>query len=498
MEKQAQNVICREIGARTGGDIYIGVVGPVRSGKSTFIKRLMEQLVLPAIEQDQARTRARDELPQSAAGRTIMTTEPKFIPEAAVPLQLEGGGECRVRLIDCVGYMVAGAMGHEEDDKPRMVKSPWFEQEVPFDLAAETGTHKVICEHSTIGIVVTTDGTVSDIPRTGYAETEKRIVEELDALGKPYVILLNSTHPDAPETRQLAQGMARDYGRTVLPVSCVDLDAAALGEILRQVLYEFPVQELDLVLPRWVNLLENGHWLQSQVYTAALQLAEKVVRMKDIPVSGTPEEPVLAAEAVHRSAIGGVELATGCVRIVVELKPEVFYRVLSEQTGLEIGDEAGLMPCVIELAQAKRQYEKVRSALEQVEATGYGIVMPSIEELKLEQPQIVQQGGRYGVRLEACAPSIQMMKATIHTELSPIVGTEKQSEDLVQSLLADFADDPIKLWESNIFGKSLHELVNEGLQNKLLHMPQEARTRLQETLEQVINEGCTGLICILL
>ena len=496
MDKQEQQGICREIGARTGGDIYIGVVGPVRSGKSTFIKRFMEQLVLPAMGTEAARLRARDELPQSAAGRTIMTTEPKFIPETAVPLQLEGGGVCRVRLIDCVGYMVEGAMGHEENEKPRMVKSPWFDEEVPFDLAAETGTRRVIREHSTIGIVITTDGTVSDIPRAGYAKTEKRVIEELDALGKPYVILLNSTRPDAPETKQLAKGMARDYHHAVLPVSCVDLDAAALGDILRQVLYEFPVRELDLALPRWVNRLENGHWLQAQVYTAAMQLAENIARMKDVP-SGT-DGPLLDCDAVQRSAVSGMDLAQGSVRVVVELKPEIFYQVLSEQTGLDIGDEAGLMPCIMELARAKRAYEKVRSALEQVEATGYGIVMPSIDELHLEPPEIVHQDGRCGVRLQACAPSIQMMKATIHTELSPIVGTEKQSEDLVQSLLADFADDPVQLWESNIFGKSLHELVNDGLQNKLLHIPQEARTRLQETLERVINEGCTGLICILI
>jgi len=368
--------------------------------------------------------------------------------------------------------------------------------EVPFDLAAETGTRKVICEHSTIGVVVTTDGSVSDIPRAGYAETERRVVTELEALGKPYIILLNSTHPDAPETRQLAEGMARDYRRTVLPVSCVDLDAAMLGEILRRVLYEFPVQELDFALPRWVTMLESGHWLQTQVYAAAMQLAERVSHMKDLP-AGT-DAPALECEAVQRSAVAGADLAAGSVRVSVELKPEIFYQVLSEQTGLDIGDEAGLMPCIMELARAKRAYEKVRSALEQVEATGYGIVMPSIDELHLEPPEIVHQDGRCGVRLQACAPSIQMMKATIHTELSPIVGTEKQSEDLVQSLLADFADDPVQLWESNIFGKSLHELVNDGLQNKLLHIPQEARTRLQETLERVINEGCTGLICILI
>ena len=496
MANQEQKSICREIGARTGGDIYIGVVGPVRSGKSTFIKRFMDTIVIPNIDGNYRRDRAIDEMPQSPAGRTIMTTEPKFIPEAAVPLQLEGGGECRVRLIDCVGYMVEGAMGHEENDKPRMVKSPWFDHEVPFDLAAETGTRKVICEHSTIGIVVTTDGSVSDIPREGYARTEKRIVEELDALGKPYIILLNSIHPDAPETKQLAEGMARDYDHTVLPVSCVDLDAEALGSILRQVLYEFPVQELDFALPRWVTMLENGHWLQTQVYDAAMQLAAKVSRMKDVP-SGT-DAPALECDAVQRSAISGIDLANGSVRITVELKPEIFYQVLSEQTGLAIGDEAGLMPCIMELAKAKREYEKVRSALEQVEATGYGIVMPSMDELRLEEPEIIHQGGRSGVRLKASAPSIHMMKIETHTEVSPIVGSEKQTEELVASLLQEFEEDPLKLWQSNIFGKSLHELVNEGLQAKLLNMPMPARAKMQETLERVINEGCSGLICILL
>ena len=494
-ERIEQAAVCREIGARTGGDILIGVVGPVRTGKSTLIKQFMEKLVLPAIGSEDAKLRARDELPQSAAGRTIMTTEPKFIPESAVPLALEGGGECSIRLIDCVGYMVEGAMGHEENDKPRMVKSPWFDEEIPFDLAAETGTRKVIRDHSTIGIVVTTDGTISEIPRENYVPAEKRVIDELEALGKPFVILLNSTHPDAPGTKALAAEMEESYGRTVLPVSCLDLDEEQLGEILRRVLYEFPVRELDFALPRWVTMLDKGHWLQTEVYTAAMQLSGQIARMKDISDSG---RAVLDCEAVENAALSGMDLADGIVRITVLLKPEVFYRVLSEQPGLEIGDEAGLMPCIIELAKAKRAYEKIRSAMEQVEATGYGIVMPSIDELSLEQPEIVRQGGRYGVRLEASAPSIHMMKAVIHTELNPIVGTEKQSEDLVQSLLQDFEDDPVRLWESNIFGKSLHELVNDGLQNKLLHMPQEARSRLQETLERVINEGCTGLICILL
>ena len=502
MEKQERlgaSAVCREIGARTGGDVLIGVVGPVRTGKSTLIKQFMEKLVMPSITPEAARQRARDELPQSAAGRTIMTTEPKFIPEKAVPLELEGGGACRVRLIDCVGYMVEGVLGHEENDKPRMVKSPWFEEEIPFDLAAETGTRKVIRDHSTIGIVVTTDGTISEIPRENYLPAEKRVITELEELGKPFVILLNSIHPEAAETRALAAQMEQSYGRSVLPVSCIDLDEAALNEILRRVLYEFAVRELDFALPRWVTMLDRGHWLQEEVYTAAMECAERIARMKD--AAGQEQAPgavQMACDAVEQATLSGMNLSEGIVRITVILKPDVFYRVLSEQTGLEIGDEAGLMPCIIELARAKKGYEKIRSALEQVEATGYGIVMPTIDELSLEEPEIVRQGGRYGVRLEASAPSLHIMKAVIHTEISPIVGTEKQSEDLVQSLLGDFESDPEKLWESNIFGKSLHELVNEGLQNKLLHMPQEARTRLQETLEKVINDGCTGLICILL
>lgn len=485
--------IYQEISVRTGGDIYIGVVGPVRSGKSTLIKRFMDTLILPAIDNAAVRARARDEQPQSAAGRTIMTTEPKFIPETAVNIELEGGGSFRARLIDCVGYMVEGAMGHEENDKPRMVKSPWFDEEVPFDLAAETGTRKVITEHSTIGIVVTTDGSISDIPRENYIPAEQRVIEELEKIGKPYVILLNSTTPQAESVQALAKQMERQYGRAVLPVSCVDLTAEQIEEILRRVLYEFPVKELDFAMPRWITMLEPEHWLQKSVYEAAMAFSGGIARMKDVAA-----RPEFDCESVKQAEIGAMDLANGTVKIRVELKPEIFYTVLGEQTGLEICDEASLMPCIIGLAKAKREYEKIRSALEQVEATGYGIVMPTIDELHLEEPEIIRQGGKYGVRLRACAPSIHLMKATIHTELNPIVGSERQSEELVHSLLADFEDDPLKIWESNIFGKSLHELVNEGLQGKLLHMPQEARTRLQETLERVINDGCTGLICIIL
>lgn len=481
-----------QIGARTGGDIYIGVVGPVRSGKSTLIKRFMELLVLPNIQDPAMRARARDELPQSAAGRTIMTTEPKFVPEKAVSITLEGGAELRTRLIDCVGYMVEGSVGHEENQKPRMVKSPWFNEEVPFDLAAETGTHKVITEHSTIGILVTTDGSISDIPRENYVPAEERIAAELNEMKKPYVILLNTTAPESPAAIALAKQMEQKYGRAVLPVNCLDLDLEQLENILRQVLYEFPVKQIDFVLPRWVPMLDADHWLQKEIYTAILQWAQSGTRMKDLT-----QKPLPPCEYVQQCGVESMDLSAGVVRVKLTLQPQLFYQVLSEQTGLDVVDEAGLMPCVIQLVKARREYEKVRSALEQVEATGYGIVMPTIDELQLEKPEIIRQGNRYGVRLQACAPSIHLMKATIHTEVNPIVGSERQSEDLVKSLLADFSEDPLKIWDSNIFGKSLHELVNEGLQNKLLHMPQDARGRLQSTLEKVINDGCSGLICII-
>ena len=486
--------VYKDIAARTGGDIYIGVVGPVRTGKSTFVKKFMEEMLLPQLSSQAVRTRARDELPQSAAGRTIMTTEPKFIPETAVTVELEGGGSFKARLIDCVGYMVDGAMGHEENDKPRMVKSPWYEEEIPFDLAAETGTQKVIRDHSTIGLVITTDGSISDIPREKYQAAEERVVAELEDINKPFVILLNCVDPKSAASRELAAQMEAQYGHTVLPISCVDLDGAAIDRILQSVLYEFDVKEIAFAMPKWITMLEPDHWLQTAVYSAAQDFAASIGQMKDVVQRDQP----IQCEYLKESRIRSMQLATGQVTLELSLQPDIFYQVLGETTGLEICDEASLMPCIISLAKAKREYEKIRSAIEQVEATGYGIVMPTINELHLEEPEIVRQGGRYGVRLKASAPSIHLLKATINTEISPIVGSERQSEELVMSLLQDFEQDPIRIWESNIFGKSLHELVNEGLQNKLLHMPQEARARLQETLERVINEGCSGLICIIL
>ena len=487
-----ENNFYTDIAQRTGGDVYIGVVGPVRTGKSTFIKRFMELMVLPRINSEAFGQRARDELPQSAAGRTIMTTEPKFVPEQAVTLELEGGASLRARLIDCVGYMVPGAMGHEEDEKPRMVKSPWFDEEVPFDVAAETGTHKVICEHSTIGLVITTDGSISDISRSNYEEAEQRVISELESIQKPFIILLNCVQPDSLEAMTLADELTAQYGHPVLPISCVDMTEDTITEILKRVLYEFPLKELAFAMPRWVTMLEKGHWLQDAIYAAVREYAAGLSVMKDIEGNAV-DCPYLAGGSLKK-----VDLGNGCAVIELRLADDIFYKVLSETTGLTVCDEASLMPCIIDLARIKAKYDKIASALDEVNATGYGIVMPDISELRLEEPEIMRQGGRYGVRLKASAPSIHMMRADIQAEVAPLVGTEKQSEELVSSLLSEFEGDPAKIWQSNIFGKSLHELVNEGLQGKLLHMPPEARERIQETVERIINEGCSGLICIIL
>lgn len=487
------NQIYKDIAGRTNGDIYIGVVGPVRTGKSTFIKQFMELMIIPEIKNDAFSQRAKDELPQSAAGRTIMTTEPKFVPEQAVSIELENGVSFKTRLIDCVGYMVNGAMGHEENEKPRMVKSPWFDEEISFDLAAETGTRKVICDHSTIGLVVTTDGSISDIPRAQYEATEERVIAELNKTGKPFVILLNCITPESAKSIAMAKELEEKYQHVVMPVSCVDMGKEDILEILKSVLFEFPLKEIAFSMPKWVTMLDSGHWLQSAVYNAVKEYASKTLQMKHLI-----SERNVECEYLQDSKLVSVDLGTGCARVELVLHPDIFYKILGETTGLEICDEASLMPCIINLAKTKVKYEKMRSAIEQVQATGYGIVMPGINELRLEEPEIVKQGGRFGVRLKASAPSIHMMKCDISTEVSPIVGSERQSEELVKSLLQDFEHDPLKIWESNIFGKSLHELVNEGLQNKLLHMPQDARARIQETLERVINDGCSGLICIIL
>ena len=489
-----QEQIYENIAKRTGGDIYLGVVGPVRTGKSSFIKRFAELMLLPHIQNDARRTRAQDELPQSAAGRTIMTTEPKFIPEKAVSVELSGGVKFRARLIDCVGYMVQGAFGNEENEAPRLVKSPWFDKEVPFDLAAETGTRRVIREHATVGVVVTTDGSVADLPRDAYCEAEQRIFAELDDIGKPYVILVNCTEPNSDEARKLAAQLSEQTHHTALPINCLTMTAEDLDGVLQALLYEFPLQEIAVQMPGWVTLLESGHWLQTAVYETMRELAGRLRKMGDVTGANLrPDCPYIT-----ELRLLAVEPATGRVRVAAALQPEIFYKILGEQTGLDIVDEAGLLPCIVSLAKAKRAYDKIKPALDQVEATGYGIVMPGLEELSLEEPQIVKQGGQYGVRLSASAPSLHIMRVDIEAEISPVVGTEQQSEDLVKYLLSEFENDPKGIWESNMFGKSLHSLVNESLAGKLAAMSPEIQKKMRRALSRIVNEGKGGVLCVLL
>lgn len=490
-----ENSIYKDIAERTQGDIYVGVVGPVRTGKSTFIKRFMDTLVLPNIENDAMHDRAVDELPQSSAGRTIMTTEPKFIPENAVEVQLPDNASFSVRMIDCVGYIVPSSLGYVEGDKPRMVRTPWFDHEIPFNQAAEIGTRKVITEHSTIGLVITTDGSISDIPREEYEEAEERVIAELKELQKPFIVLLNCTYPQSDSARRLADELSEKYTVPVLPVNCLELNETDIKEILTQVLFEFPIREIAVDFPSWLVSLPADHWLRSTAYAAVNTAAREMNLVRDVAIL---TEELKNCEYITDARVTGMKLGQGTAWISVTMNGDLFYKVLSEKTGLEIDGEQGLVSRMCELAEIRRQYEKLKCALDEVEATGYGIVMPTIDELTLDEPEIVKQGGRYGVKLSASAPSIHMLKANIQTEVAPIVGSESQSEELVKYLLKEFEEDPKKIWDSNIFGKSLNELVNEGLRNKLFHMPADARMKLQETLERVINEGCNGLICIIL
>ena len=487
--------IYSNIAERTGGDIYIGVVGPVRTGKSTFIKRFMESLVIPNIPSEFKRERALDELPQSAAGKTIMTTEPKFIPEEAVEVDLGDGAVFSVRLIDCVGYIVPSSLGYIENEQPRMVMTSWFDEEIPFNMAAEIGTQKVITDHSTIGLVVTTDGSISDIPRAEYEECEERVIRELKELGKPFVVILNTTTPDSPETKALADELTDRYDAKVIPVSCLDLDEEDIRDIIREMLFSFPIKEINIRTARWINTLEKGHWLKTAILDCIRSAAKdiRIVREAAGAAAAMGDCPyILKAE------ISSIDLGKGSVTINAELDSSLFYKILGETTGIEIESESDLMPLLMELSDIRRKYQRIEPALAEVEATGYGIVMPELDELTLEEPKIIRQGGKYGVKLKASAPSIHLMKANINTTVSPIVGTERQSEELVMYLLDGFDDDPKKIWEANIFGKSLHELVNEGLHSKLYKMPADARMKLQETLERVINDGCSGLICFIL
>ena len=490
-----EHSIYQDIAERTGGDIYIGVVGPVRTGKSTFIKRFMESLVLPNIDDGYSRDRARDEMPQSAAGKTVMTTEPKFVPDEAVTIRIDDCASLRVKMIDCVGYIVSEALGTIENGQPRMVHTPWQEEPMPFVEAAEMGTEKVIKEHSTIGMLITSDGSIGEISRESYIPAEERIVGELKSIGKPFAMVLNSADPSSEQAIALAYELEEKYEVPVALVSCIDLDAEDIRHILELVLHEFPVSEISIGLPGWTSALSSDHPIKASLRASVSACADRIHKTGDIKNAFSD---LGSNEYIHSFCIDEIDLGTGRAKISVKFDDALYYSVISELTGFEIPNEEALIALLKSLSASKAQYDRVAEALAMAEEKGYGIVMPTIDELHLEEPEIVKQSGGYGVRLSASAQSIHMIRANIETEINPIVGTEQQSEDLVKYMLREFEEEPGKIWESNVFGKSLYELVNEGLHTKLEHMPEESRTKLSETLERIINEGSGGLICIIL
>lgn len=484
--------IYADIAARTGGNIYVGVVGPVRTGKSTLIKRIMEVLVIPCIGDPYRAERARDELPQSGSGKTIMTSEPKFVPEEAVEISPDGKTRLRVRMIDSVGYMVTGAVGAEEDGVPRMVTTPWFDHEIPMTEAAELGTKKVMEEHCSVGLVVTTDGSVTDIPRSDYLEAEGRAIRDMQATGKPYLVIINSRNPGSDTAKAVREELRSKYGVDAAVADCQALDAGGIAELLRELLCAFPMRELRVYLPRWMDALEPEHPVKAGLYAALLGCAEK------ISVLGQAEEALSGLgelEQVTDYSVRAIDLGTGTVSCVLTFPEKLFYEILSARAGMTIRSDAQLLALLTELSQVKQEYDRISDALSSAKATGYGVVMPSAAEMKLEAPEMLRKNGSFGVKLKAGAPSIHMIRVDIDTEINPMVGGEQQSQDLVNYLSGE---DPDKLWESNIFGKSVYELIQEGLTAKLVRMPEDVRAKFRGSLTRIVNEGATGLICLIL
>ncbi|WP_130859868.1 stage IV sporulation protein A [Gracilibacillus phocaeensis] len=487
--------IFKDISKRTNGDIYLGIVGAVRTGKSTFIKKFMEKMVLPNMADESDRLRAQDELPQSAAGKTIMTTEPKFVPNQAVALQVEEGLEVNVRLVDCVGYTVNGAQGFEDENGPRMIHTPWYEEPIPFHDAAEIGTRKVIQEHSTMGIVVTTDGTIGEIPRSEYVEAEERIVTELKEVGKPFIMVINSVQPFNQETELLRQELVEKHDIPVLSMSVESMTEHDINNVLREVLYEFPVLEVNVNMPSWVLVLDESHWLRQNYQTAIEDTIKDIKRLRDVDqVIGHFDQ----YEYIQQASLVGIEMGEGIADIDLHAPNELYDQVLKEIVGEEIRGKDHLLELMQEFTNAKRQYDQVSDALNMVRQTGYGVAAPALTDMALEEPEIIRQGSRFGVRLKAVAPSIHMIKVDVESEFAPIIGTEKQSEELVRYLMQDFEEDPLSIWQSDIFGRSLSSIVREGIQAKISLMPENARFKLKETLERIINEGSGGLIAIIL
>lgn len=484
------------IAERTAGSIYVGVVGPVRTGKSTFIKRFMDLFVMPNITDVYLKERTRDELPQSGAGRTITTTEPKFVPDDPVEITFVENIKARIRLVDCVGYTVEGAKGYEDESGPRLVRTPWFEHPIPFQEAAELGTRRVINEHSTIGLVVTTDGSIADLPRSEYEEPESRVIEELQALGKPFVVALNSAHPSSPETQALAQRLREMYSVTVVPLDCLRMTHDDILRLFAEVLLEFPLREFNVRLPKWVRELKADHWLRQLYEELAWETVLRLKKVKDVQQLAVGRFE--ASEYVQAVQVEALDLGTGRATLAINLQSQLFYNILAEMTGLEVEGDHHLMRLMQDLTAAKREYDKIAAALQHVRETGYGIVIPSLEDIIFEQPELIKQGRNFGIKLTASAPSIHMVQASIQTEVTPFVGTEKQGEELIRSLTEEFERDPNVLWERDFLGRSLQDLVREGINSKLYRMPEHAQEKLQETLSKIINEGSGGLICIIL
>ncbi len=491
--------IYKDISDRTGGEIFIGVAGPVRSGKSTFIRKFMEVSVLPGIKNEKDRLRAADELPQSAGGRTVMTTEPKFIPDEAVEVTFGEGNTAKVKLIDCVGYIIPDIIGDTENGQVRMVNTPWNDEPIPFSEAAEIGTKKVITEHSTVGIIVTSDGSVGEIPRENYVEAENRTVRELQELGKPFVIVVNSAEPHTPEAEALALELEGKYTAPVALLNCQELDSSDVEEIMKLLITEFPIKEINVTMPCWTSALDSRHLIRRSVTDMLKASLTDISRMGDVKsLRKTLTDSLCETLGGGECTVNEVNMGNGNASLSLNLARELFYKTLNELSGLDIKDEADIVRYLTSLSAAKKEYDRFASAVRDVEAKGYGIVMPDMDDLTLAEPEIVKHSSGYGVKLRATAPSIHMIRAQIETELSPIVGTEEQSEELVRSLLSEFEEDPRSIWNTNLFGKSIYELVNDGLHAKLEHMPEDARERFGETLSKVINEGASGLICILL
>lgn len=485
--------VYRDMKARTGGEIYIGVVGPVRTGKSTFIKRFMDLLVLPNMADEHAKERTKDELPQSASGTVIMTTEPKFVPKEAATVKISDDVEVKIRLIDCVGFMVEGASGHMENDTERQVKTPWFEYEIPFTKAASIGTQKVIHDHATIGFVVTTDGSITDLPRENYISAEEKTVKELKSIGKPFIILLNCRKPYTEEARALKEELEEKYGASVVPVNCEQLKSEDIGEIMRQVLYEFPITEVEFYVPKWVEMLSRDHRIKQDLLETVRGIMDGLDEIRSI-VSRKAESdsPYISSISVDQ-----IRMDTGCVQIRIQYEQKYYYEVLSEMTGADIKGEYELITTVKELSSMKDELSRIRDAFADVKLKGYGVVSPAKEDIKLEEPAIIKQGSKYGVKIRSEAPSIHMIRANIETEIAPIVGNEKQAEDLVEYIKKESAS-PEGVWGTNIFGKSVEELVMDGMRNKIAMINDESQQKLQDTMQKIVNDMNGGMVCIII